>query len=495
MADRRVSSLALAEALHRATSGAGELDRDAMAAALDQLLADTGARGISIELDAPPLPQVRIAAGALTDGRSPSGASADDDLERRAILADAGASGSAVVVLGDAASRARAHELVELALEIAWWRQAGEAARGRFEALDDATRALAGDLELEPVLQHIVDHIRPLVGARYAALATVGPDGWFDRFITSGMSDQERARIGHIPVGLGLLGLVVHVGRAIRIPDIERDPRRYGFPPDHPPMHSFLGVPIVVMGVSVGNLYLTEKLGNPEFTADDERLVETFARHAGIAIDRARLHGEVQRIAVVEERERIARDLHDGIIQSLYGVTLSLDDLPELVDEDRAAALAKVERAIDAIHATIRDIREFILGLRAEPTETGELAEALAALAEEARRHGVDQAYLEVSDDARVSTLVATELLHIAREAVSNVVRHSGASRLRIALRVEGEHLTLAIEDDGHGFDPAASPGPGHHGLENLRARARRLRGELSIESTPGWGTRVTVML
>jgi signal transduction histidine kinase len=364
-----------------------------------------------------------------------------------------------------------------------------------FEALDDATRAIAEDLELDAALQHVVDRIRPLVGARYAALAIVGDDGRFDRFITSGVSAEARARIGHIPVGLGLLGLVVHAGKTIRIPDIAVDPRRYGFPPHHPEMHSFLGVPVNVMGVSVGNLYLTDKVDAPEFTFEDERLVEMFARHAGIAIERARLHGEVQRMAIVEERERIARDLHDGIIQSLYGVTLSLDDLPELIDEDRPAALAKVERAIDAIHATIRDIRGFILGLRAENPDTGELAEALASLAEEARHNGVAQVYLDVADAASVSTLMATEILHIAREAVSNVVRHSGASRLRIRLVVDGDRRTLMVEDDGAGFDVSASPEPGHHGLENLRARAQRLGGELSIESTPGWGTRVKVTL
>jgi signal transduction histidine kinase len=176
-------------------------------------------------------------------------------------------------------------------------------------------------------------------------------------------------------------------------------------------------------------------------------------------------------------------------------VTLSLDDLPELIDEDRAKALEKIERAIDAIHAAIRDIRGFILGLREEPSGTRELAEALAALAEEARQHGIAHVYLDVTDDARVSALLATELVHIAREAVSNVVRHSGASRLRIRLVIDGDRRTLTIEDDGRGFDPSAASRPGHHGLENLRARAHRLGGDLAIESTQGWGTRVTVTL
>ena len=364
-----------------------------------------------------------------------------------------------------------------------------------FEALDDATRAIAGDLDLEPVLQHIVDRIRPLVGARYAALATVGDDGRFDRFITSGIADEERARIGHIPVGLGLLGLVVHAGTAIRVPDIAQDPRRYGFPPTHPEMHSFLGVPIVVMGVSVGNLYLTEKIDSGEFTLEDERLVETFARHAGIAIERARLHGEVQRIAVIEERERIARDLHDGIIQSLYGVTLSLDDLPELIDEDRAMALAKVERAIDAIHAAIRDIRGFILGLRTEPAGTGELAEALAALADEARQHG-DRAGVpgRRPTTRSVSTAVATEILpHRPRGRVQRRPPQRRLATPDPSSSPSGEPPDAErSRTTATASTPSAPPGPGHHGLENLRGRADRLGGDLTMREPPRDGARVS---
>ena len=116
--------------------------------------------------------------------------------------------------------------------------------------------------------------------------------------------------------------------RPIRIADIATDPRRYGFPPHHPTMHTFLGVPVTVQGRSVGNLYLTDRLDGMPFSEDDQRLVETFALHAGIAIENARLHEQVRRLAVVDERERISKDLHDGIIQSLYAVGLSLEDVP-----------------------------------------------------------------------------------------------------------------------------------------------------------------------
>jgi GAF domain-containing protein len=209
---------------------------------------------------------------------------------------------------------------------------------GVIGALETATRAIAELQSVDDVLQVIVDQVRILVGAPYAALGIVNADGVMERFITTGMDGATRARIGALPRGHGLLGLIVRENQSFRIPDIAVDPRRYGFPIHHPPMHSFLGVPVTVKGRSVGNLYLTNKAGADEFSEDDQALVETFAIHAGIAIENARLHEQVQRLAVVDERDRISRDLHDGIIQSIYAVGLSLEDVPELVRSDPSNA-------------------------------------------------------------------------------------------------------------------------------------------------------------
>jgi GAF domain-containing protein len=175
-------------------------------------------------------------------------------------------------------------------------------------ALDRATQAIAGELDLDRVLQVIVDSVRELVGARYAALGTFDSRGRIERFITSGMSPEERRRIGPLPEGHGLLGTIIRDGVTLRIPEIALHPDSYGFPPEHPPMHSLLGVPIRLSGVTVGNFYLTEKTGEAEFSLEDQELVERFALHAGIAIQNARLHLEVQKLAVVDERMRISRD-------------------------------------------------------------------------------------------------------------------------------------------------------------------------------------------
>jgi signal transduction histidine kinase len=364
-------------------------------------------------------------------------------------------------------------------------------------ALDQATRAIAGELDLDRVLQLMVDSVRGLVGARYAALGIVDASGRIERFITSGVSPEERARIGPPPRGHGLLGTIIRDGVTLRIADIAAHKDTYGFPANHPPMHSFLGVPVRIGGRPIGNFYLTEKIGADEFDAQDQDLVEMFAVHAGIAIQNARLHQRVQELAIVEERVRISRDLHDGIIQGIYAVALTLEDVADLMTEDRPEAVARVDRAIDRLNTTIRDIRTFIVGLGATP-ETS-LAMALEAVVAELALDPVLALDLDLADaeviDGRLSPEATHELLQIAREAISNTARHSGAHSAAMSLRAEDGSAVLRVEDDGRGFDPRRRPGPGHFGLANLHDRASSVGGELTVESEPGRGTRIIVRL
>jgi signal transduction histidine kinase len=363
-------------------------------------------------------------------------------------------------------------------------------------ALDAAVRGIAGLASVDDVLQIILDRVRPLVGAQYAALAIVDESGRIERFPTSGIEAQTRERIGDLPEGHGLLGLIIRENRSFRIPDINEDPRRFGFPPNHPPMSSFLGVPITVKGITLGRLYLTNKIGADEFGPADQALVETFALHAGIAMENARLHDQLQRLAVVDERERISKDLHDGIIQNMYAVGLSLEDVPELMSDDPAEASARVERAIDAIHLSIQDIRNFIFGLRPELLSGTSLVSGLAALVEEYRHNTVIDLELRVPGTSPEPTAeVTSHLLAIASESLSNVVRHSRATQASVELsRTNDERgLQLIIEDNGVGFDPAGVVKLGHQGLANTRERAIKIGGEVEIDSRPGGGSRVVV--
>ena len=364
------------------------------------------------------------------------------------------------------------------------------------EALDEATRALAEVFDLEAVLQLIVDRVADLVDARYAALGIADGNGRIERFITAGLTADERAAIGPLPVGQGLLGLIIREGRAYRIPDIAAHPHSYGFPPNHPPMRSLLGVPITVRGRPVGDLYLTDKQGRAEFSAADQRIVELFARHAGIAIENARLHGRLAALQIVAERERIGRDLHDGVIQGLYAVGLSLEEVEHLVVDSPGEAVARVDAAIDAINRSIGEIREFVIGLRPGMTGAG-LASGIAALADamhlattiDVETHiGASSAQLtRIGDSAR------HEMLHLVREALSNIARHSRASRAHLQVDAVGDELRLEVRDNGVGFDPAAVASERHHGLVNMRERATAAGGRMEIDSRPGVGTQIVV--
>ena len=373
-----------------------------------------------------------------------------------------------------------------------------EQIRSPVRALEAATRAISVELDLVRVLQQIADSVRELVNARYAALGIVGDDGRIEQFITSGITPAERRAIGPLPEGHGLLGTIIRDGVTLRIPDIAKHPDTFGFPPNHPPMHSLLGVPVRIGGETIGNFYLTEKHGAAVFSQDDEDLVELFALHAGIAIQHARLHHQVQSLALVNERLRISRDLHDGIIQAIYAVSLSLEEIPELIaDGQDEEASNRADRAIDQLHRTISDIRRFITELE-QRSPGPPLGDQLETLAREL--HGESDVELRLdlrAADAigdRLAPEVAHELIQIAREALSNVARHSQAEHAALSLREDGHHAVLEVTDDGRGFDPKHRR-TGHFGLANLKDRAALVRGTTRIESGRSKGTRIIVRL
>ena len=262
-------------------------------------------------------------------------------------------------------------------------------------------------------------------------------------------------------------------------------------------MHSFLGVPIRVGGQTVGTFYLTEKLAAKVFSARDQKVVEMFALHAGIAIQNARLHQEVTKLAIVDERLRISRDLHDGIIQSIYGVSLSLEEVLELVGTNDPEAVARVDRAIDRLHTTIGDIRQFIVALG--PLGEQGIAATVEATARERLAGSPTELTVDLSGataiDQRMTPEAGHELVQIAREALSNVARHSQARNATLRIALDDDTAEMRIEDDGAGFDPARQVGGTHFGLANLRDRAAAVGGSLTIDSQPSGGTRILVRL
>lgn len=366
----------------------------------------------------------------------------------------------------------------------------------QLNAFSQAANNIASELALDKVLQQIVDSARVLILAEYAALGVPNAEGVMETFIHSGMDPALVRSMPHLPKGLGLLGAIVREKRAIRIPRISTDPRSVGFPENHPPMDSFLGVPIVGGGQILGNLYLTNKLGAEEFTADDQKLAELLATHAAVAIQNARLYEQVGRLVVVEERTRIGMDLHDGIIQSIYAVGLTLESVRLLLGNEREEIDHLLEVAIDGLNDTIRDIRNFILDLRPHRFQ-GNLRAGLARLVREFQANTMVAVAFDAEPEEMVELRMplARAIFFTTQEALANVARHARAKEVEITLRRLDKAVMLRVQDDGRGFDMRLKSASVGHGLSNMRARAEELQGSFQLESAPGQGTAVTLTL
>lgn len=538
----------------------------------------------------------------------------------------------------------------------------------RLVALHQASLALVSDLSLEAVLEHIVNMAREQSGARYAALGIVDEEGALERFIPIGMTEEQVKQMAHPPVGRGLLGALIRERKTIRVPSIQDDPRKAGFPANHPPMTSFLGVPVLLGENLIGLIYLTDKEDYYEFTENDQRVIETLAayaaiavsnsrlyndlverdqalsqrnedlallndmastlassldldsilentlerviaylkvqageiflmeengdelklalhrgeaarafwsketfqlgegfigttaklgkalvsndlqndlRHlrkavleagfrsiasiplmargsvvgvmnvasrsdrpfdsreinlltaigawAGITIENARLHRQARRLAVLEERERIGMDLHDGIVQSIYAVGLSLDYARLSLDDNPDQARQKIEQAIDGLNRTIGDIRTYISDLRPRQFGGQGLIEGMQRLVDEFRVNTMTDARLTGSRDVftGIPPAHANALFHICQEALSNIAKHGHATHIDVRLWRTRDRILLEITDNGQGFNQQEKSMTQGHGLANMHTRARKVGGDVEITSEEGEGTTV----
>ena len=543
----------------------------------------------------------------------------------------------------------------------------GSESEAVMRALHRATLSLYTDMSLDGVLRRITQAAKDLVHARYAALGVPDGSGGLQAFVAFGMPAEEMERVGHLPVGKGLLGEMLRIGRSVRLRDLRSHPAAMGFPPGHPQMTSFLGVPIAAYGKPLGQLYLTDKEGGAEFTAQDQRLIEMLAAHAaaaientqlyrqvatsegelkqrneelqlfnslatavsslmevepllenmlesvmalfaaeagevfvqeeddgvyhhmirrgrseslwgtdhfhagegfvgsiaadrkvawtndlrqdpwflapdsykalvgvplaargkvlgvmilvfrsertitpreaglleamgagvGVNVENVRLYRQARRLAVLEERERIGMDLHDGIIQSIYAVGLTLDYTRLLMRDSSQKAGARLEQAIDGLNAIIRDIRSYILDLQPSRISTDDLVDALTRLVREFKANTLVEAELQIESGSLhdLGRQERTALFLITQEALANTAKHAQASRVLVSLRSGDNEVMLQIIDNGRGFPAGPSAGPLGHGLSNMRERARAVGGGLTVASSPGEGTTVTVRL
>lgn len=358
----------------------------------------------------------------------------------------------------------------------------------KLQQLLDAVLVIESDLDLPSLLRRIVETAVDLVDARYGALGVLDPSGdGLSEFVNVGMDPPTVARIGHLPEGLGILGLLIKDPEPIRMSDLHAHPQSVGFPPGHPPMRSFLGVPVRVRGRVYGNLYLTEKR-DADFTAEDEAMVAALASAAGIAVDNARLHAQVRELTLAQDRERIARDLHDTVIQRLFAVALSLQ-ASESVAGDPVLA-DRLRGAVDDLDETIRQIRTTIFALKPPPTaRTGLRNDALEMCATAARSLGFEPEVRFTGPVDLVSGQVAVDALAVLQEALSNVARHARAHHTRVTVTASAHDLRLEVTDDGVG--PGNDPHLGE-GLSNMAERARSRGGNFTLAGGAGGGSHVT---
>ncbi len=253
-------------------------------------------------------------------------------------------------------------------------------------------------------------------------------------------------------------------------------------------MTSFLGVPVRVRGGVFGNLYLTDKRSRRTFTDLDEELVVGLAAAAGVAIENARLHARLGEVALLEERERIARDLHDTVIQRIFATGLALQGAARLAERPEVAE--RIESAVDDLDLTVRHIRSAIFGLEAARDRRGGLRrEVLALVAEASGPLGFEpRVLIDGPIDAEVPEVLGVDVLACLREALTNVARHAGATRVDIEVVVAGGEVAVRVGDDGVG--PPASDAPRGKGLDNLASRAARRGGRFVLVTQPGGGTR-----
>jgi signal transduction histidine kinase len=362
------------------------------------------------------------------------------------------------------------------------------------KAVSDAVLAVASQRSVEEVLQQLVECARELAGARYAALGIPDGAGGFSQFLTTGMSDELIASMGPLPRTHGMLGAMLEETTPFRTEDLHADPRFRGWwPKGHPDMRSFLGVPITSPDGVIGSFYLTHKEGADNFSDEDQELIELLASHAAIAITNAHLYERSRELSILEERNRLALELHDAVSQKLFSLVLTAESAETLLERDGAGAKAQVERLKTLSREALEELRSLIMELRPPALDRDGLCGALRKHVEVlGRLHAVE---IELRIDDAVSAgddERDREVLRIAQEALHNALRHAGAGHVKIRLSSDGGRLALEVRDDGVGFQPDDPELRSRRlGLTSMEERAGRLGGRLMIHSAPGEGTDV----
>jgi signal transduction histidine kinase len=368
--------------------------------------------------------------------------------------------------------------------------------RAALKALSDAVLEIAAEQRVRPVLRKLVDSARELVGARYAAIGVPDGEGGFAMFLWSGMTDAQVEAIGPLPRTHGMLDAVLAASESIRYADLQEDPRFEGWPVAHPDMHSMLGVPIVAKGTTIGAFYLTNKVGRPEFTEADKALIERFAAHAAVAIENAQLLERSRGLSVIEERNRLARDLHDSVQQTLFSLTLITEAATKLTDTDVARAKEQLAKIEQLARSALEEMRALVFELRPADLAADGLVSTLRKHIDVIRRTHDTVIDLDVVGERRLDEAAEIALFRIVQEALNNALKHAGPGRITVSMDMGDGLVRATVSDTGVGFEPEGTGVRTKHlGLTSMEERAQEVGADLRITSAPGRGTEVRVEL
>ncbi len=363
----------------------------------------------------------------------------------------------------------------------------------RLEEMAASAETLAANGDLSEVLRLLSLRARELTGAEFAAIGIFGAEGSLERFVYAGIDDAVARRLGDPPVGRGLLGTLARRDRPLRLDDLTAHPDSVGWPAEHPAMRAFLGVPIRAGGRTIGSLYMTRSAGALAFSESDELAAALLALQVAGTVSAAIAQERNARMVLLEERVRIAHDLHDGTIQSLYAIGLQLSAAAETAGNSSVSKV--LSDSLGQIDTVIADIRGYISMLEATlPDSEPDLSRDLAFAVRQIVPDGVDtRINITAAGLQEIRARESEDLLYIAREALSNAVRHGHATKIGVDLRQTAEATALTIQDNGVGFD--ADSVRWGLGSVTMRTRAERINGSLTVIGIPGMGTTIRVLL
>lgn len=364
-------------------------------------------------------------------------------------------------------------------------------------AVSTALLAMSRHLEVRDVLKTIVASARELLDAEYAALGVPDDHGGFAQFVVDGVSDAQWKAIGPLPRQHGILASMLRDAKPERLADVREDPRFEGWPSAHPDMSDFIGLPVKDGDEVMGALFLANKRcprpeGGCGFTEEDEELLGILAQHAAIALTNARLYERSRELTIVEERSRLAHELHDAVSQKLFSLRLTAQAAAALVDRDPDRAKGELQQVAHLAAEAADELRAAVVELRPAALDEDGLVNTLRTQIQVLdRAHSARVTF----DSCGIRALPATQeeaLLRVAQEALHNALRHSGAAEVDVVLVRRGQGAVLSVTDNGRGFEPRAVRRAGRHlGLVSMRDRASGVGGRLSVESEPGKGTTV----